>query len=160
MIEAHATARYVRSSAQKAGLVLDLIRGKAAPQALATLKFSGKGIARDIEKVLRSAIANATQKDGFGGDTDRLVVKECYANQGPSQKRIRPAPMGRAFRVVKRTTHITVAVVEKPEAVRSTAPAARKPRAGAKPAGGAKKAAATPRQRAAKKTPSKTASAE
>jgi large subunit ribosomal protein L22 len=159
MIEAHATARYVRSSAQKAGLVLDLIRGKAAPQALATLKFSSKGIARDIEKVLRSAIANATQKDGFGGDTDRLVVKECYANQGPSQKRIRPAPMGRAFRVVKRTTHITVAVVEKPEAVRSTAPAARKPRAGAKPAGGARKQAA-PRQRAAKKTPAKTGSAE
>jgi hypothetical protein len=67
--------------------------------------------------------------------------------------------MGRAFRVVKRTAHLTVEVVEKPEAVRSTAPAARKPRAGAKPAGGAKKAAA-PRQRAAKKTPSKTASAE
>jgi large subunit ribosomal protein L22 len=160
MIEAHATARFVRTSAQKAGLVLDLIRGKAVPQALATLKFSGKGVARDIEKVLRSAIANATQKDGFGGDTDRLVVKACYANQVPSQKRIRPAPMGRAFRVVKRTAHLTVEVVEKPEAVRSTAaPAARKPRAGAKPAGGAKKAAA-PRQRVAKKTPAKAGSAE
>ncbi len=159
MIEAHATARFVRTSAQKAGLVLDLIRGKAVPQALATLKFSPKGVARDIEKVLRSAIANATQKDGFGGDVERLVVKACYANQGPSQKRIRPAPMGRAFRVVKRTAHLTVEVVEKPEAVRSTAPAARKPRAGAKPAGGAKKAAA-PRQRAAKKTPAKTGSAE
>ena len=161
MIEAHATARYVRTSAQKAGLVLDLIRGKAVPQALATLKFSPKGVARDIEKVLRSAVANATQKDGFGGDTDRLIVKACYANQGPSQKRIRPAPMGRAFRVVKRTAHISVEVVEKPEAVRSTAaaPAARKPRAGAKPAGGARKQAA-PRQRAAKKTPAKTGSAE
>jgi large subunit ribosomal protein L22 len=161
MIEAHATARFVRTSAQKAGLVLDLIRGKAVPQALATLKFSPKGVARDIEKVLRSAIANATQKDGFGGDTERLVVKACYANQGPSQKRIRPAPMGRAFRVVKRTAHLTVEVVEKPEAVRSTAaaPAARRPRAGAKPAGGAKKQAA-PRQRAAKKTPAKTGSAE
>jgi large subunit ribosomal protein L22 len=160
MIEAHATARFVRTSAQKAGLVLDLIRGKAVPQALATLKFSPKGVARDIEKVLRSAVANATQKDGFGGDTDRLVIKACYANQGPSQKRIRPAPMGRAFRVVKRTAHLTVEVVEKPEAVRSTAPAARKPRAGAKPAGGAKKAAAAPRQRVAKKTPAKTGSAE
>ena len=159
MIEAHATARYVRTSAQKAGLVLDLIRGQAVPQALATLKFSPKGVARDIEKVLRSAVANATQKDGFGGDVERLMVKACYANQGPSQKRIRPAPMGRAFRVVKRTAHLTVEVVEKPEAVRSTAPAARKPRAGAKPAGGAKKTAA-PRQRTAKKTPSKTASAE
>jgi large subunit ribosomal protein L22 len=160
MIEAHATARYVRTSAQKAGLVLDLIRGKAVPQALATLKFSPKGVARDIEKVLRSAVANATQKDGFGGDVERLIIKACYANQGPSQKRIRPAPMGRAFRVVKRTAHISVEVVEKPEAVRSTAPAARKPRAGAKPKDGAKKAAAAPRQRAAKKTPSKTASAE
>jgi large subunit ribosomal protein L22 len=160
MIEAHATARFVRTSAQKAGLVLDLIRGKAVPQALATLKFSPKGVARDIEKVLRSAVANATQKDGFGGDTDRLVIKACYANQGPSQKRIRPAPMGRAFRVVKRTAHLTVEVVEKPEAVRSTAaPAARKPRAGAKPAGGAKKAAA-PRQRVAKKTAAKSGSAE
>src|SRR5918999_4380592 len=117
MIEAHATARYVRTSAQKAGLVLDLIRGKAVPQALATLKFSPKGVARDIEKVLRSAVANATQKDGFGGDTDRLVVKACYANQGPSQKRIRPAPMGRAFRVVKRTAHLTVEVTEKPSKV-------------------------------------------
>jgi large subunit ribosomal protein L22 len=159
MIEAHATARYVRTSAQKAGLVLDLIRGKAVPQALATLKFSPKGVARDIEKVLRSAVANATQKDGFGGDVERLIIKACYANQGPSQKRIRPAPMGRAFRVVKRTAHISVEVVEKPEAVRSTAPAVRKPRAGAKPAGGAKKAAA-PRQRVAKKTPVKTGSAE
>ena len=159
MIEAHATARFVRTSAQKAGLVLDLIRGREVNVALATLRFARKGVARDIEKVLRSAVANATQKDGFGGDTDRLIVKACYANQGPSQKRIRPAPMGRAFRVVKRTAHLTVEVVEKPEAVRSTAPAARKPRAGAKPAGGAKKAAA-PRQRAVKKSPAKTGSAE
>jgi large subunit ribosomal protein L22 len=118
-IEAHATARYVRTSAQKAGLVLALIRGQAVPQALATLKFSPKGIARDIEKVLRSAVANATQKDGFGGDVERLYVSECYANQGPSQKRVRPAPMGRAFRVLKRTAHLTVAVTER--AVTSTA---------------------------------------
>jgi large subunit ribosomal protein L22 len=158
-VQAQATAKYVRTSAQKAGLVMDLIRGRDVNIALATLKFARKGVARDIEKVLRSAVANATQKDGFGGDTDRLIVKACYANQGPSQKRIRPAPMGRAFRVVKRTAHLTVEVVEKPEAVRSTAPAARKPRAGAKPAGGAKKAAA-PRQRAVKKSPAKTGSAE
>ena len=159
MVRAEATAKYIRTSAQKAGLVLDLIRGKNVNMALSALQFSRKAIARDVAKVLRSAVANATQKDGFGGDTDRLVVKACYANQGPSQKRIRPAPMGRAFRVVKRTAHLTVEVVEKPEAVRSTAaPAARKPRAGAKPAGGAKKAAA-PRQRVAKKTASK-ASAE
>jgi large subunit ribosomal protein L22 len=116
-IQAHATAKYVRTSAQKAGLVLDLIRGRDVNTALATLRFARKGVARDIEKVLRSAIANAQQKEGFGGDVERLFVNACYANQGPSQKRIRPAPMGRAFRVVKRTAHLTVEVTERPEAL-------------------------------------------
>jgi large subunit ribosomal protein L22 len=114
MIEARATARYIRTSAQKAGLVLDLIRGREVNEALATLRFSRKGVARDIEKVLRSAIANAQQQEGFGGDVDRLFVLAAYANQGPSQKRVRPAPMGRAFRVVKRTAHLTVEVAERP----------------------------------------------
>jgi large subunit ribosomal protein L22 len=114
MVEAHATAKYVRTSAQKAGLVLDLIRGRDVNHALATLRFARKGIAKDIEKVLRSAIANAQNKEGFGGDVDRLYVAAAFANQGPSQKRIRPAPMGRAFRVVKRTAHLTVKVAEKP----------------------------------------------
>src|SRR5436305_6328378 len=129
MIEAHATAKYVRTTAQKAGLVLDLIRGRDVNHALATLRFARKGVAHDVEKVLRSAIANAQQKDGFGGDVDRLFVQACYANQGPSQKRIRPAPMGRAFRVVKRTTHLNVAVTEKPikvATVAAGAPAAKK----------------------------------
>ena len=114
MVEAHATAKYVRTSAQKAGLVMDLIRGRDVNQALATLKFARKHVAHDIEKVLRSAIANAQQKEGSGGDVDRLYVQACYANQGPSMKRVRPAPMGRAFRVVKRTTHLTVKVAERP----------------------------------------------
>jgi large subunit ribosomal protein L22 len=113
-VQAHATAKYVRTSAQKAGLVLNLIRGRDVNAALATLRFARKGVARDIEKVLRSAIANASQKDGFGGDVERLYVNACYANQGPSQKRIRPAPMGRAFRVLKRTAHLTVQVAERP----------------------------------------------
>jgi large subunit ribosomal protein L22 len=117
MIQAQATARYVRTSAQKAGLVLALIRGKDVNRALATLKYTRKGIAEDIAKVLRSAIANAQNKDGFSGDVDRLFVSACYANQGPSQKRVRPAPMGRAFRVLKRTAHLTVAVAERPEKV-------------------------------------------
>ena len=110
MIQAQATARYVRTSAQKAGLVLDLIRGKDVNRALATLQFTRKAIAADISKVLRSAIANATNKEGFSGDVDRLFVSACYANQGPSAKRVRPAPMGRAFRVLKRTAHLTVRV--------------------------------------------------
>src|SRR2546428_12312370 len=117
MIQAEATARYVRTSAQKAGLVLNLIRGKDVNRALATLKFARKSIAEEIAKVLRSAIANAQQKDGFSGDVDRLYVSACYANQGPSQKRVRPAPMGRAFRVLKRTAHLTVQVAERPEKI-------------------------------------------
>jgi large subunit ribosomal protein L22 len=122
MIEAHATARYVRTSAQKAGLVLALIRGTDVGRALATLQYSRKLIAKDIAKVLRSAIANAQQKEGFSGDVDRLYVAKCWADQGPSMKRIRPAPMGRAFRVVKRTAHLTVAVAERP--VKAASPAA------------------------------------
>src|SRR4051812_20974490 len=117
MIEAQATSRYIRTSAQKAGLVMDLIRGKDVNKALATLKFARKSIAEDIHKLLRSAIANAQQKDGFGGDVDKLYVSACYANQGPSQKRVRPAPMGRAYRVLKRTAHLTVKVSERPEKI-------------------------------------------
>jgi large subunit ribosomal protein L22 len=107
----------VRTSAQKAGLVLALIRGKDVNRALATLRFTRKSVAGDVAKLLRSAIANAQQKDGFSGDVDRLFVSACYANQGPSQKRVRPAPMGRAFRVLKRTAHLTVQVSERPEKV-------------------------------------------
>ena len=122
MVQAAATAKYIRTSAQKAGLVMDLIRGRDVNHALATLRFARKSVAKDIEKVLRSAIANATLKEGFGGDVERLFVESCYANQGPSQKRIRPAPMGRAFRVVKRTAHLTVRVSERPNPV-TAAPA-------------------------------------
>jgi large subunit ribosomal protein L22 len=128
MVHAQATGRYIRTSAQKAKLVLDLIRGDDVTQALATLKFVRKSVARDLEKVLRSAIANAQQKEGFGGDVERLYVAACYAGQGPSFKRVRPAPMGRAFRVVKRTAHLTVEVAERAGA-RRRAPG--RPRAGA-----------------------------
>ncbi len=117
MSAASATTRYLRTSAQKAGLVLDQIRGRDVTQALATLRFTRKAIAEDILKVLRSAIANATNKEGFSGDVDRLFVSACYANQGPSAKRVRPAPMGRAFRVLKRTAHLTVHVSERPEKI-------------------------------------------
>jgi large subunit ribosomal protein L22 len=138
MIQAHATARYVRTSAQKAGLVLDLIRGKDVNRALATLRFTRKSVAEDLAKLLRSAIANAQQKEGFSGDVDRLFVSACYANQGPSQKRVRPAPKGRAFRVLKRTAHLTVQVSERVEKIAAVgvadAPAKRRPRAGAKKA--------------------------
>ncbi len=146
-IEAHATAKYVRTSAQKAGLVMDLIRGRDVNHALATLKFARKGIARDIEKVLRSAIANAQQKEGFAGDVDRLFVTACYANQGPSQKRIRPAPMGRAFRVVKRTAHLTVRVAERPERIVAR-PVADTPSAPKRARGAKPKGTSTPKKKA------------
>lgn len=115
MIEGRATVRYVRTSAQKAKLVLDLIRGRDVNTALATLRFARKGVARDVEKAVRSAVANAQQKEGASGDVDRLYVGACHADQGPSLKRIRAAPMGRAFRILKRTAHLTVTVRERPE---------------------------------------------
>lgn len=144
MIQAHATAHYVRTSPQKAKMVLDLIRGRDVNRALATLRFARKVVARDIDKVLRSAIANAQQKEGFGGDVDRLYVATCYANQGPSMKRVRPAPQGRAFRIVKRTSHLTVEVAERTAPV-APGPA---PAASAEPAAARGKKAAS-RHRAA-----------
>ena len=119
MVRAEATAKYIRTSSQKAGLVLDLIRGKDVNQALSALQFSQKSVARDVAKVLRSAVANAQQQDAFGGDVARLFVSKCHANNGPSQKRVRPAPMGRAFRIVKRTTHLTVEVTERPQVIKA-----------------------------------------
>ena len=158
-VQAHATAKYIRTSAQKAGLVMNLIRGRDVNAALATLLFARKSVAKDIEKVLRSAIANAQLKEGFGGDVERLYVNACYADQGPSQKRIRPAPMGRAFRVVKRTAHLTVEVSERPVKVKAETPAtggeagAPKRARGAKPKPKAKAAGAN--RTAAKKTAAK-----
>jgi len=152
MIQAQATARYMRTSAQKAKLVLDQIRGRDVNAALATLQYSRKAVARDIEKVLRSAIANAQHKDGFGGDVDRLYVAACFADQGPSMKRVRPAPMGRAFRVIKRTAHLTVGVAERPARTPAAAPSARRgAKAKARPRGGAKATTARARKSAAKR---------
>jgi large subunit ribosomal protein L22 len=119
MLEVKATSKYLRTSAQKAGLVLQLIRGKKASDALSILRFTKKSVARDVEKTLRSAIANAVnvadknQKRRL--DEDDLVVSAAYADQGPTQKRVRPAPMGRAYQVLRRTTHVTVCVAEQEE---------------------------------------------
>ena len=142
MIEGRATARYVRTSAQKAKLVMDLIRGQSVDRALATLRFSQKRVAGAVAKVLRSAVANAEQKEGAAGDVDRMFVSRCFADQGPSMKRIRPAPMGRAFRIVKRTAHLTVHVEERPE----VAAAAGEPGAGSSRRG-SKRRTRRPRKR-------------
>jgi large subunit ribosomal protein L22 len=116
-MEAKAISKYVRTSAQKAGLVLELIRGKKASDAIAILRFTKKSVAKDIEKALRSAIANAVhvadKNQKRRVDEDDLFVSKAYADQGPTQKRVRPAPMGRAYQVLKRTTHITVQVSER-----------------------------------------------
>jgi len=104
-----AEARYVGVSPQKARLVVDLIRGQRAGDAITILQTTNKGIAPAVEKVLRSAIANAENRSG-DVDVDELVVTEAYVNEGPRMKRIRPAPMGRAYRYQRRMSHIVVKV--------------------------------------------------
>jgi large subunit ribosomal protein L22 len=111
-----AEARYVRVSPQKARLVVDMIRGQQAGAAISILGATNKRIAANVEKVLRSAIANAENKS-TDVDVDRLYVAEAYVNEGPRQKRIRPAPMGRAYRYQRRSAHIVVKLGERePEA--------------------------------------------
>ncbi len=108
-MQARAEARYIRVSPQKARLVVDLIRGQRAGDAINILRTTNKRIAPTVEKVLRSAIANAENR--FNDvDVDALRVVEAYVNEGPRMKRIRPAPMGRAYRYQRRMAHIVVAV--------------------------------------------------
>jgi large subunit ribosomal protein L22 len=106
---ARAEARYLRTSPQKARLVIDLIRGQRAGDAINILRTTNKRIAPSIEKVLRSAIANAENRSN-DVDVDKLMVVECYVNEGPRMKRVRPAPMGRAYRYQRRMAHIIVKV--------------------------------------------------
>jgi large subunit ribosomal protein L22 len=113
-MEAKAEARYIRISAQKARLVVDLIRGQQAGAALNTLRATNKRIAPTVEKVLKSAIANA-QNRNEDVDVDQLYVSEAYVNEGPRMKRVRPAPMGRAYRYQRRMAHIVIRVADKEE---------------------------------------------
>jgi large subunit ribosomal protein L22 len=115
-MEFTAKAMFIRVSPQKARLVLDLIKGRRVENALNTLAFTKKGIAPTIHKLLRSALENAnylSQEKGYDVDLDRLVVTRAIANEGPRMKRIRPAPMGRAYRYQRRISHIEIAVAEK-----------------------------------------------
>src|SRR5918998_1666446 len=114
-MEAIAKAKYLRGSAQKARLVVDMIRGKNVNEALAVLQFTNKRAASPIEKCLRSAIANATEKAekaNVNVDPDELVVKACYVDMGPTKhrRRVRPAPQGRAYREQRHFCHVTVMV--------------------------------------------------
>ena len=111
-MEAWATVRFINGSPQKIRLVIDLIRGKNVSDALNILKITKKRAADQITKVLRSAIANAEQKEE-AGDLDQLRISKAYVNEGPRMKRTRPAPMGRAFRFQRRMSHISIYVSDK-----------------------------------------------
>ena len=115
-IENHvsATARYVRVAPRKARLVVDMIRNKSVERALEQLQFCERAVAVDVEKVLRSAVANAYQNKGLR--SDNLVIAEAYVDEGPTLKRIRPRAKGSASRINKRTSHITITVAPRKEA--------------------------------------------
>ena len=110
-MEARAIAKYVRMSPTKVGVVLNLIRGKDVDEALAIVKFTPKAASEIVEKLLKSAIANAENNHGM--KSNKLYVAEIYANQGPTLRRIRPAAKGSAVRIRKRTSHITIVLKER-----------------------------------------------
>src|ERR1051326_1089911 len=115
-MEFRAQARFMRVSPQKARLVLNLIKGQKVENALNTLAFTKKRVAATVEKLLRSAVENAnylSTEKGIDVDVDNLYVKQAIANDGPRMKRIRPAPMGRAFRYVRRISHIELVLAER-----------------------------------------------
>ena len=149
--EFRAEAKFQRVSPQKAKLVLDLIKGQRVEAAINTVAFTNKRIAPVVEKVLRSAVQNAkylSDERNLDIDVDNLYVKTAVANEGPRMKRIRPAPMGRAFRYQRRMTHIIVTVAEKGKTLEAAAAKDAPKVVAAKPAG--KKPAA--KKVAAKKT--------
>jgi large subunit ribosomal protein L22 len=115
-MEARAVNRYIGSSPRKMRIVIDMIRGKSVEEALNILHFSPKHAARTAEKVLRSAISNLQNKDEAGRiDISTLFVKEIFVDGGPTLKRISPAPMGRAYRIRKRSNHLTIVVAQREE---------------------------------------------
>ena len=115
-MEATATLKYLKASPQKVRLVADLVRGKKVEEAIQILRFTKKTSAKDLEKLLRSAVANAENKEA-NVDVDDLVVSKIYVNEGPREKRVQPAPMGRAYRIQKRKAHITIHVSDEVKAV-------------------------------------------
>jgi large subunit ribosomal protein L22 len=159
-MEFTATARYMRVSPQKARLVLDLIKGRRVEDALNTLAFTNKRVAPTVAKLLRSAIENAnylSQEKGMDVDLDRLYVKNAVANEGPRMKRIRPAPMGRAYRYQRRMTHMEIFLAEKPGFLGGNGDGATAKAASSKPAkkAPAKKKAVAKKAPLKKKTPAK-----
>ena len=152
--EFKAQARFQRVSPQKARLVLELIKGRSVEEALNTVTFTKKSVAPMVEKVLRSALQNAnylSQEQGLDVDVDNLYVKTAIANEGPRMKRIRPAPMGRAYRYQRRLSHIVISVAERADSNRSSLVTYR---------GRGHEAAPKAKKAAAKKAPAKKAAAK
>lgn len=110
-MESKAVAKFVRITPRKVRVVLDIIRGKNVAEAFAILKFTPKAGAEVVEKVLRSAVANA--ENNFDMDVDKLFIKTAFADGGPTMKRIHPRSRGQAFKILKRTSHVTIVVDEK-----------------------------------------------
>jgi large subunit ribosomal protein L22 len=133
-----AQARFVRSSARKARLITDLIRGRSVPEARTILAFSDRAVARDVERVLRSAVANAESRPDLLWNGDDLLITTAFADEGPTLKRHRARARGRVGAILKRTCHITVELEQSPEAV-----AAREAAAAAQPRRRAPKTTAT-----------------
>ena len=158
MLEARAIHRYISSSPRKMRLVIDLIRGVRVDQALSILHYSPKSAAKVAEKVLRSAVSNLHQKDeGSRIDTDAMYVKTVYVNGGPSMKRVLPAPMGRAYQILKRSNHLTIIVAEKEVKAKANAkPAKAAPAKEAKAVKSVKTTAKAPKASKAKTTASET----
>ncbi len=148
-MEARAIHRYIPTSPRKMKLVVDLIRGKGVEEAISILHFSPKHASKEAEKTLRSAIANLQNKEESGRiDFDRIFVKEAYVHAGPSMKRILPAPMGRAYRIQKRSNHLTIVVAVKKLVVPVKPPAKKK--AAPKKGSETTEAKAAPRKTASK----------
>src|ERR1051325_10630264 len=145
-MEARASSKYLRGSAQKARLVVDMIRGKNVNEALAVLQYTNKRAASGIEKCVRSAIANATEaaeKANIAVDPDDLWVKACFVDMGPhkNRRRVRPAPQGRAYREQRHFHHVTVLLSSDERETKATGRGAKSSKAGRPATGGAAKGA-------------------
>ncbi len=155
-MEFTAKARYMRVSPQKARLVLDMIKGRRVEDAMNILAFTNKRIAPVVSKLLRSAVENATylsNEKGMDVDVDRLFVKQAVANEGPRMKRIRPAPMGRAYRYQRRISHLELVLAEKSASAKAA-------EGGHAPAAAPARKKAPAKKAVARKAPAKKATAK
>lgn len=157
-MESRAQLKYLKGSPQKVRLVVDLIRGKKVEEAIQILRFTKKLVAKDIEKLLRSAVANAENSEA-GADVDELFVTRIVVDDGPRDKRIQPAPMGRAFRIQKRKSHVTVLLSDQAAPVKPAAGGERRAASSAPPQP-TKETKAAPKRRPAKPAKKKPAHAK